>query len=193
MSGAHHRRSLAVVTLLRSQLPLLALTYFSLFRVSTVLDFPTETRFVMLPSLFLLLPCYLFLLPLSLANEQRDDTTVDSVRLYHRIFHPSLPQPLFYERASIRLAPNSRTASLVPSGSILTDLQHFAEIAQSVQDDGEALYQVALERDGDVDAGMWAISAVKAVSLIFPFVIRFSNFSNVSVPLVQFWTLFRFN
>lgn len=120
----------------------------------------------MFSSFLLLLPCYLFFLPLSLADQTSNQPAPGTLRLYHRIFHPSLSESLFYERASIHLAPDAHSASLVPSGALQTDLEHLAKIAQSVQGGTDAIYQVALEREGDADAGKWAISAVKAVSTI---------------------------
>lgn len=120
--------------------------------------------------LALTLPLFI---PCSSAVEH-DQPIPDSstLRLYHRIFHPSLPQSLFHQRASIHLAPDGRTPRLVPSASLHADLTHFADIAQSLQSDADTLYQVALERAGDADAGQWAISAVKAVSPFLSFTLR---------------------
>ncbi|KAH7930743.1 hypothetical protein BV22DRAFT_1054533 [Leucogyrophana mollusca] len=82
-----------------------------------------------------------------------------AVRILHRVVHPNLPPPDFAELGSI----NPPTAELIPSSSLLDDLALFTD-AVSPHLDG-AMYQVALERPGDVDESMWSISTVKTCLL----------------------------
>jgi len=81
------------------------------------------------------------------------------VVLYHRIFHPNLPAQPYLERATVSLS----SSTLVPSPSLANDLASFAETLENFQDKVEALYQVALAREGDTSEAFWDYSSVKAV------------------------------
>lgn len=92
----------------------------------------------------------LSLLPLASAHDYR---------ILHRIHDPlaSTPAP-FSLRGQLSLTSGP---SLAGSDSLGADLLEFAE---NSQDSDETFYQVALEREGDVHEGQWAVSSVKAVS-----------------------------
>jgi len=92
------------------------------------------------------------LLPLAFAED---------FRILHRIHDPLAPSPLPFSERGI-LSVSSSSQSLVASASLGDDLLQFAETAQSLNG---ALYQVALEREGDEHQGEWSISSVKACHL----------------------------
>ena len=93
----------------------------------------------------------LTLLPSTLAHTQS--------RLFHRIYHPLDPPVQFSPRGSILISDSS--AAFQPAETYSDDLRYFADTLQSL--DG-ALYEVALEREGDPTD--WVFSSVKAVRLI---------------------------
>ncbi|KAF7790850.1 hypothetical protein EIP86_001807 [Pleurotus ostreatoroseus] len=91
----------------------------------------------------------------------------ESLRLLHRLYHPSLPAQPFTDRGRLVLSragsASVTTASLVPADTVEADLSTFAAAAQSVEYDPDlALYQLALERPGDTHHTQWHVSAVKA-------------------------------
>ena len=116
----------------------------------------------------------------------------ESLRLHHRIFHPSRPSEPFVDRGSITLSyPSSPTlhapysANFVPSdtqGDGATSLglgQYVGAYVQEVEEGGEggekgrvdwesAVYQLALEHPGDTQSSQWHVSSVKVVRLSHP-------------------------
>ncbi|KAI1786498.1 hypothetical protein LXA43DRAFT_1099122 [Ganoderma leucocontextum] len=85
-------------------------------------------------------------------------------RLLHRVFHPSLPDTPFSDRAILHVSSSGSAAEtrLVPSETYAKNLREYLSAAESLKD---ALYQVALERPGDVDQTQWATSSVLACHL----------------------------
>ncbi|KIM46057.1 hypothetical protein M413DRAFT_441117 [Hebeloma cylindrosporum] len=88
--------------------------------------------------------------------------SANNVAIYHRVFHPALPAQPYLARGSLAISSNPPT--LVPSPDIAEHLVSFSETLESIQDSAEALYQVALEREGDTSA-LWDISSVKVCHL----------------------------
>lgn len=114
----------------------------------------------------------LSLLPLAFAED---------FRILHRIHNPLGPPLPFFERGKLSLTPSG--SSLVASDNLGDDLLQLAETARNFKG---ALYQVALEREGDEHEGQWSVSSVKAVcsiSLFFPPPI--SDVSVIKVPFTQ--------
>jgi hypothetical protein len=89
-------------------------------------------------------------------------TVSANVAIYHRVFHPALPAQPYLARGSLLISSNPPT--FVPSPDIADHLSSFSEALESLQDSTEALYQVALEREGDASA-LWDLSSVKLVCL----------------------------
>ena len=88
-----------------------------------------------------------------------------SVKLFHRLYHPTIEQAPFSERASILISENN-VISFQASASYTQDLKTFAETLGTVHDRPElALYQVAI-REASVADNQWDISSVRVVSLI---------------------------
>ncbi|CAA7259883.1 unnamed protein product [Cyclocybe aegerita] len=84
------------------------------------------------------------------------------VVLHHRIFHPSVPDLPYLERAVI--SGNPPTIQLLPE--FLANLDAFAEaLTQLGEDAGDVLYQVALQHEGDSSSALWDFSSVKACHL----------------------------
>lgn len=84
-------------------------------------------------------------------------------KLYHRVYHPVAPQVLYTERGTLVISDSNHVA-FEPSSTLAADLTNFAETLQSSKGNLEgALYQVALEREGDMDDTSWDVSAVKVV------------------------------
>ncbi|KAI0081833.1 hypothetical protein K474DRAFT_1560101, partial [Panus rudis PR-1116 ss-1] len=89
-------------------------------------------------------------------------------RVFHRVYHPAVPNVPFAERGSLLLAgPGPHPdASLVHSETLAADLLEFATTLQEVASHPEdALYQVALEHPGDKDPTQWHVSSVRACHL----------------------------
>ncbi|GBE79536.1 hypothetical protein SCP_0207360 [Sparassis crispa] len=87
-----------------------------------------------------------------------------SLRVFHRVYHPSLPDSPFVQRASLSVSgigPGAH-ARLLPSQSLPADLSRLALATENIPG---ALYQVALEPRPDADPSLWHISAVKACHL----------------------------
>ncbi|THH33679.1 hypothetical protein EUX98_g589 [Antrodiella citrinella] len=98
------------------------------------------------------------IVPLALADDH------NTLRLRHRIFHPSIPDVPFSDRGALALSSSGPhvTAHLVPSD----DLKLFAEALQGkAVSFKDVLYQVALEHPGDQNSAQWVISSVKACHL----------------------------
>jgi hypothetical protein len=114
----------------------------------------------------------LTLLPSTLAHTQST--------LFHRIYHPLDPPVQFSQRGSILISDSS--ATFQPAETYSDDLKYFADTLQSL--DG-ALYEIALEREGDPTD--WVFSSVKAVRLIpmltWPFIVLFFNSVTCSCTL----------
>ena len=103
-----------------------------------------------------------------------------NVNLYHRVFHPSLRDLPYARRASISFPPDSNPV-MVPSPQLYDTLVAFSEMLETLQNTEGALYQLALEHEGDTSNALWDISSVKIVCLtIIYFFINTSCF--VSVP-----------
>ncbi|KAJ7283892.1 hypothetical protein C8J57DRAFT_1293889 [Mycena rebaudengoi] len=98
------------------------------------------------------LPFVVASLPLAWATDA-------TFRVYHRIYEPNQPESLFLQRGAI-VIPALGDASFQPSSSLAQDLTQFADALQAVKG---ALYQVALEREGD--GGQWDTSAVQVCHL----------------------------
>jgi hypothetical protein len=102
--------------------------------------------------IMMLLPLLLSCVPLVWAAE--------SFQIYHRLYQPNQPETPFTLRGSV-LIPAYGNASFQSSPTIALDLTQFAGELQTLKG---ALYQVALERQGDGKVGQWDIaSAVKVV------------------------------
>ncbi|PIL37202.1 hypothetical protein GSI_00895 [Ganoderma sinense ZZ0214-1] len=86
------------------------------------------------------------------------------LRLHHRVFHPSLPDSPYSERAILHVSGSGPAAEtrLVPSQTYAENLRDFFSAVEGLKD---ALYQVALERPGDIDQTQWATSSVLACHL----------------------------
>lgn len=115
----------------------------------------------------------------------------ESVRLLHRIYHPSRPSEPFTDRAALLLhrsgsSPSHhgaiRAASLVPHDTLQNTVASLEQVYQSVIDDlgahegmtptmasHDILYQLAMEHPGDTHHSQWHVSSVKAVSRRRPF------------------------
>ncbi|CAL1700551.1 unnamed protein product [Somion occarium] len=103
----------------------------------------------------------LLFLPLVLAADT-------SLRILHRVYHPKVPGIPFTERGSLLLSRSGPfpQVSLVPSEMLSTDLLEFAQTLHDADAYGDsALYQVALEHEGDKDQSQWDVSSVKACHL----------------------------
>jgi hypothetical protein len=87
---------------------------------------------------------------------------VDPLRVHHRVYHPNHPQAPFAQRGTILFSSGSASATFEPSESLIGDLAAFADVVRTV--DG-TLYQIALEREGDLGDGHWDISSVKVCHL----------------------------
>lgn len=130
----------------------------------------------------------LALLSVATAASSNAASDPDSVRLLHRIYHPSRPSEPFTDRATLLLHRRSSSqnnaapitsASLVPSESLQADVANLQLAFQAVLDDltdregalsptkasQEILYQLAMEHPGDAHHSQWHVSSVKAVSL----------------------------
>jgi hypothetical protein len=93
-------------------------------------------------------------LPLTLAESH--------LRIFHRLRLP-LAAPLpFAQRGTLHVTDS--TLSFTPSTTVPNDLQQFANLLHDARPQ-EALYQVALEREGDPNDHHWDVSSVKAVCL----------------------------
>ena len=82
-----------------------------------------------------------------------------SLRLYHRIWDPLSPPPSFSVRAHLQLSPEF--------GPILVLPQDSTELLLSPDHGKGTLYQIALEREGDLSETDWDLSSMKAVRVLF--------------------------
>jgi hypothetical protein len=80
-----------------------------------------------------------------------------SFRLYHRIFHPSLPEQSFVKRGSLIEDVDGKFRIQ----SLSSTLQHQLPLAETSAHVTDVLYQLALD-PGKTDS-LWLISSVKAV------------------------------
>lgn len=88
-----------------------------------------------------------------------------NVNLYHRVFHPSLRDLPYTHRASISF-PTDSNPVMVPSPQLYNSLVSFSEMLKTLQNDTDgALYQLALEHEGDASNALWDLSSVKIVCL----------------------------
>ncbi|KAF8238814.1 hypothetical protein L208DRAFT_1429912, partial [Tricholoma matsutake] len=86
-----------------------------------------------------------------------------SFKLFHRLYQPTEEQTSFSERGLLLLSEDN-VLSFQPSPSYVRDLNAFAQALRTASDSIDlALYQVALEREGDVK--QWDISSVKVCHL----------------------------
>lgn len=95
--------------------------------------------------------------------------------LHHRIYYPTIDKPFpFAPRGTLKLDDLAATpatggggilhAALDAAESLESDLGAFAKIVEDPARDLEnAVYQVALEREGDEGPAQWSVSSVKAV------------------------------
>jgi hypothetical protein len=87
-----------------------------------------------------------------------------NVNLYHRVFHPSQRDLPYAHRASISF-PRDSNPIMVPSPHLYDSLVSFSELLGTLQNTDGALYQLALEHEGDTSNALWDISSVKIVCL----------------------------
>jgi len=87
-----------------------------------------------------------------------------NVNLYHRVFHPSKSDLPYAHRASISFPPDSNPV-MVPSPQLYDVLVSFSEMLETLQDPDGALYQLALQHEGDESNAFWDISSVKICHL----------------------------
>lgn len=92
------------------------------------------------------------LLPLVLAED---------FRIFHRIHNPTAAPTPFSQRGVLTLTSSGPV--ITASDNLADNLLDFAETAHGLT---SALYQVALESDGDEHEGHWSTSSVKAVHYI---------------------------
>ncbi|KAG9219013.1 hypothetical protein CCMSSC00406_0001423 [Pleurotus cornucopiae] len=89
----------------------------------------------------------------------------ESLRLYHRVYHPIVPELPFALRGTVNIN-DSLLVTFRPSESTSESLQQFADSLQpGAVDLHDAQYQVALERAGDTAEAHWDISSVKLCHL----------------------------
>lgn len=97
-----------------------------------------------------------------------------SVKLYHRLYHPSADQASFLERGSVFILENN-DVYFQRSPSYTQDLKAFDETLRTVSDNAHlALYQVALDRGDGPMGKQWDISSVKLVSVMTSAIIHSS-------------------
>jgi len=87
-----------------------------------------------------------------------------NVNLYHRVIHPSLRDLPYAHRASISFPPDSNPI-MVSSLQLYDSLVSFSEMLETLQDTDGALYQLALEHEGDTSNALWDLSSVKICHL----------------------------
>lgn len=91
-------------------------------------------------------------------------------KIYHRVFHPSAPNLPYKQRGVVTLA-GSNSAEYTASPSLSTDISSFATLLDSL-DDADALYQIALEHEGDSSQSQWDVSSVKVVRHLISIVLQ---------------------
>ncbi|KIY49328.1 hypothetical protein FISHEDRAFT_41589 [Fistulina hepatica ATCC 64428] len=88
-------------------------------------------------------------------------------RLLHRVFDPVGLEEIDYRERGV-LVKDGLTFSYQPAASVASDLRDFANIIASGDESpsgpADVLYQLALERDGDLHPVHWDVSSVKLVS-----------------------------
>ncbi|KAH9977941.1 hypothetical protein BGW80DRAFT_1456079 [Lactifluus volemus] len=99
----------------------------------------------------------MFLFPLILIF--LSPSLAQSFRLYHRLFHPSLPEQNFVKRGSIIEDVDGKFRVQ----SLSSTLQHQLPLAETSEHVTDVLYQLALD-PGKTDS-LWLISSVKACHL----------------------------
>jgi hypothetical protein len=107
-----------------------------------------------IPALSLPTTMFLFLLILIFLSP----SFAQSFRLYHRLFHPSLPEQNFVKRGSIIEDVDGKFRVQ----SLSSTLQHQLPLAETSEHVTDVLYQLALD-PGKTDS-LWLISSVKAVN-----------------------------
>ena len=55
---------------------------------------------------------------------------------------------------------------MVPSPQLYDSLVSFSEMLETLQNADGALYQIAIEHEGDTSNALWDLSSVKIVSLV---------------------------
>ena len=103
-----------------------------------------------------------------------------NVNLYHRVFHPSLRDLPYAHRASISFPPDSNPI-MIPSPQLYNSLVSFSEMLETLQNTDGALYQLALEHNGDTSNALWDLSSVKIVTLAILYSFVHTSYC-VSVP-----------
>ena len=88
-----------------------------------------------------------------------------NVNLYHRVFHPSLRDLPYAHRASISFPPDADPI-MVSSPQLYDSLVSFSKMLETLQNADGALYQLALEHEGDTSNALWDLSSVKIVTLV---------------------------
>lgn len=106
---------------------------------------------------------------LSLAALSSAAAQTINYRIFHRVFHPAAPNLPYRERGAVTLAASS-SAHFTASPSLSDDISSFAALIGSL-DDSSALYQIALEHEGDSSQGQWDVSSVKVVRYFVPSVL----------------------
>jgi ER membrane protein complex subunit 10 len=104
-----------------------------------------------------------------------------NVNLYHRVILPSQSElPPYAHRASISFLPDSNPV-MVSSPQLYDTLVSFSKMLETFQNTDGALYQLALEHEGDTSNAFWDLSSVKIVCIA---IVHFFNTSCfiISVP-----------
>jgi len=87
-----------------------------------------------------------------------------NVNLYHKVFHPSLRDLPYAHRASISFPPDANPI-MISSPQLYDSLISFSEMLETLQNTDGALYQLALEHEGDSSNALWDLSSVKICHL----------------------------
>jgi hypothetical protein len=87
------------------------------------------------------------------------------LKLHHRVFHPSIPDPQWSPRGTLSLSPGAPAIADAPE--YRADLAAFAGAIREAlgvhEDVFEVFYQLALERPGDAGPRDYDVSSVRAV------------------------------
>lgn len=92
-------------------------------------------------------------------------TVAQSQNIYHRIHLQKADPSPWTHRATLQQSSEQKIA-LTASAALGQDIEQYLNLYETKDEPG-ALYQVALEREGDINSDQWAVSSVKAVCLTF--------------------------
>ena len=88
-----------------------------------------------------------------------------NVNLYHRVYHPTKTDLPYAHRASISFSPDA-SPIMLPSPQLHDTLVSFSKMLETLQHTDGALYQLALQHEGDKSNALWDISSVKIVCFV---------------------------